>query len=156
MPHLVSIAYRPADIEQRPQDRYARVPVERAKLVEGHGIDGDTKGRFPKRELNVILAEIVEQLRAEGFRAAPGELGEQLVIAGLGPDVLTPGVRLRLGETAVIEITAPRTPCSRFAHIQGRTIKSARGRIGVMARVVCGGDIALGDAVAVVPQNGFA
>jgi MOSC domain-containing protein YiiM len=149
MPHLTSISYRPADVEQRPPDRYARVAVERATLVAGRGIDGDTKGRGGDRQLNVMRAETVERLREEGFRTDPGELGEQLVIAGLGPDTLAPGVRLRLGESAVIEVTRVRTPCGRFAHIQGRTIQAAWGRIGVMARVVCGGDIAVGAAVRV-------
>jgi MOSC domain-containing protein YiiM len=150
MPHLVSITYKPADIEQRPEDHYARVAVERVALVEGRGIDGDTKGHGGDRQLNVMLAETVADLRAEGFRTGPGELGEQLVITGLEPSLLVPGVRLRLGETAVIEVTSPRAPCSRFEHIQGRPIAAASGKIGVMARVVCGGAIAVGEEVAVV------
>jgi MOSC domain-containing protein YiiM len=93
------------------------------------------------------MAEDVEGLRQDGFRTAPGELGEQLVIAGLAPGALAPGARLRLGASAVIEVIKPRTGCSRFAHIQGRPIKVARGRMGVMARVVCGGAVAVGDAV---------
>jgi MOSC domain-containing protein YiiM len=150
VPHLVSIAYRPADIEQRPEDHYARVAVERATLIEGRGIAGDTKGAGGNRQLNVMLAEMVHGLRAEGFRTVPGELGEQLVIAGLEPGLLAPGARLQLGEAAVIEVTTPRTPCSRFEHIQGKPIKAAWGKIGVMARVVCGGEIAIGAEVAVV------
>jgi MOSC domain-containing protein YiiM len=150
VPQIVSITYRPADIEQRPEDHYARVPVERATLIDERGIAGDTKGRGGSRQLNVMLAETVQGLRAEGFRTAPGELGEQLVITGLEPSLLAPGARLRLGEAAVIEVTTPRTPCSRFEHIQGKSIKAAWGNIGVMARVVCGGDIAVGAEVAVV------
>jgi MOSC domain-containing protein YiiM len=147
MPHLVSITYKPADVEQRPQDCFARVALERGALVEGRGIDGDTKGRGGDRQLNVMLAETVERLREDGFRTAPGELGEQLVIAGLGPDALAPGARLRLGDSAVIEITTTRTPCGRFAHVQGKSIKDAWGKIGAMARVVCGGEIAVGVVV---------
>jgi MOSC domain-containing protein YiiM len=147
MPHVVSITYRPADIEQRPPDRYARVALERATLVEDRGIDGDTKGHGGSRQLNVMRAETVERLRADGFRTRPGELGEQLVLAGLEADALSPGARLRLGDTAVIEITTTRTPCERFAHIQGKSIKEAWGRIGAMARVVCGGEIAVGAEV---------
>jgi MOSC domain-containing protein YiiM len=147
MPYLVSITYKPATVEQRPPDHFARVALERAALVEGRGIDGDTKGRGGDRQLNVMLAEIVERLHADGFRTAAGELGEQLVIAGLGPDALAPGARLRLGDAAVIEITMSRTGCSRFAHIQGKSIQDASGKMGAMARVVCGGEIAVGAAV---------
>jgi MOSC domain-containing protein YiiM len=152
VPQIVSITYRPADIEQRPEDHYARVAVERATLIEGRGIAGDTKGHGGNRQLNVLLAEAVAGLRAEGFRTAPGELGEQLVIAGLEPGLLAVGARLRLGEAAVIEVTTPRTPCSRFEHIQGKPIKAAWGKLGAMARVVCGGAIAVGAEVAVAPS----
>jgi MOSC domain-containing protein YiiM len=145
---IVSICYRPAHVELRPQDRYARVPIERARLIVNHGIESDTKGTSKARQLNVMSAEVVERLRQEGFRAAPGELGEQLVIAGLEQNAMTPGTRIRLGASAIIEIGNPRTPCSRFAHIQGKSIKEAWGRIGVLARVVSAGEIAVGDEVA--------
>jgi MOSC domain-containing protein YiiM len=147
MAHITSITYRPANVEQRPPDWYARVPVERVQLVPSHGIEGDTKGSRKDRELNVMLAEIVELLREEGFKTDPGELGEQLVIAGLDPGALSPGVRVRLGASAIIEIGIPRTGCSRFAHIQGKPLKDTRDKMGFMARVIRGGEIAVGDEV---------
>jgi hypothetical protein len=45
VPHVVSIVYKPADVESKPPDHCARVALERAILVEGSGIEGDTKGR---------------------------------------------------------------------------------------------------------------
>lgn len=153
MASVASIAYTPADIEARPAGRYARVAVESAALVVGHGIAGDAKGRRGRRQLNVLLAEAVARLRAEGFKAAPGELGEQLVLTGLDPAALAPGARLRIGAEAVIEVTLPRTPCGRFERVQGKAKESADGRIGVMARVVAGGPIRVGDPVAVEPAG---
>jgi MOSC domain-containing protein YiiM len=149
MPNLVSIAYTPFDVERSPRDHYARVSVEHAQLVAGHGIDGDAKATTGQRQLNVMLAETVDQLRAEGLHTAPGQLGEQLVVAGLNPVDLKPGVQLRLGNEAVIELGKLRTPCDRFAHIQGVPVKSAVGRIGYMARVTVGGQIAVGSLVGV-------
>jgi MOSC domain-containing protein YiiM len=148
MPHIVSISYRPSTVEQKPADHYARVGLERAQLVEGHGIDGDTKGGRDDRHINFMLADILEQLAAKGFRTGPGEMGEQIVIAGLDRAVLANGARLRLGSSAVIEVANSRTGCSRFAHIQGKPIPEARC-MGFMARVVRGGTIAVGDAVLV-------
>ncbi len=147
MAHIASITYRPATIERRPPDRYARVPVERTQLMPSRGIEGDTKGSAKGRELNVMLAETVERLHEEGFKTAPGELGEQLVIAGLASGDLSPGVQVRLGTSAIIEIGIPRTGCSRFAHIQGKSIAATRGKLGFMARVMRGGEITVGDEV---------
>ena len=147
MPHVVSICYTPAGVERRPADRYARIAVAEAALVEDFGIDGDAKGGSDKRQLNVMTAETMARLRAEGFQTAPGELGEQIVVAGVEEAALVPGARLALGDAAVIEVTLPRTGCDRFEHIQGKPKTTAKGRLGVMARVVTGGVVRTGDPV---------
>jgi MOSC domain-containing protein YiiM len=149
MAHIVSIAYTPADIERRPKDYYARTPLESAVLVASHGINGDRKATRGKRQLNIMFAEQVAELRAEGFRAAPGELGEQIVVAGLPVDGVSPGTHLKLGDGALVILDELRTGCGRLAHIQGKPAAAAAGRLGYMARVLAGGPIAVGSPVAV-------
>jgi MOSC domain-containing protein YiiM len=148
-PRVVSIVYSPPGSKRRPQDHYTRVPLERAKLIEFLGIDGDLKSGTGDRQLNVMLAENLAELLAEGFKTSPGELGEQIVISGIPADALVPGARVRLG-SAVIEVTIPRTGCARFETIQGKTKQAAAGRLGVLARVIAGGEIAVGDEVEVL------
>src|SRR5581483_11674133 len=97
------------------------------------------KGGTGKRQLNVMCAEVLDQLRGEGFEVEPGRMGEQLVIAGVPAGSLTVGARVRIGPTAVIEVTLPRTGCERFEQIQGRPKGSVAGRLGVMARVAVSG-----------------
>jgi MOSC domain-containing protein YiiM len=153
MSHVVSLAYKPAELERRPPDRFSRTSVEVVTLAAGHGIAGDTKGGSDGRHLNIMLAETVEQLRAEGYRTAPGELGEQIVLAGLPDSAAGPGVRLRVGASAVIEFVELREPCGRFARVQGRPKNEALGRVGFMARVLVGGEVAVGDAVSMEPPG---
>jgi MOSC domain-containing protein YiiM len=150
MARIVSIAFTPRDVERRPTDHYARVPAERAMLVEQRGIKGDVKGSGGSRQLNVMRAEVLTELASEGRKASPGEMGEQLVIAGLDADALVEGTQLQLGDTAIIEIGIPRTGCSRFEYIQGTSKQSVAGRLGVLARVAVGGEIAVGDQVLVI------
>jgi MOSC domain-containing protein YiiM len=150
MAHVVSIVFTPRDVEvRRPQDRYARASLECARLIEFQGIEGDAKGGTTDRQLNVMLAETLAELDAEGFKTAPGEMGEQIVIAGVEPAALVEGTHIKLGE-AVIEVVKPRTGCARFEMIQGKPRQSAKGRLGVIARVVTGGEVAVGDAVEVL------
>ena len=150
-PRVVSIVYRPRDAaEPKPQGHFARVPLKRARLVEFQGIDGDAKGGATDRQLNIMLAEALAELGAKGFKVAPGEMGEQIVLAGLDPAALVEGARLKLGE-AVIVVGIPRTGCARFEMIQGKLKQDAKGRLGVMARVVTGGEVAVGDPVEVLP-----
>lgn len=154
MSSVVSIAYTPQTVERKPADQYARVTLDRATLVEGRGIEGDVKGAGGSRQLNIMRAETLAELATEGRKIGPGEMGEQLVIAGLEPGILVEGTRLRLGRTATIEIGIPRTGCPRFEHIQGTTKQTVAGRLGVLARVIVGGEIVIGDAVHLSSTNG--
>ena len=147
MAQIVSIVYKPHGIDPRPEDRYARVPLEAATLVAGHGIEGDRKGGKGDRNLNLMSATALGRLAGEGYQTGPGQMGEQIVLGGLDVDTLAPGTRLRLGDEAVIEVVKARTGCSRLEHIQKHTKAEAAGRLGVMARVVAGGLIRVGDAV---------
>src|SRR5262249_44536571 len=101
-------------------------------------------------QLNVMARETLEQLGAEGLRTAPGQMGEQVVASGLAIDRLAPGTRLQLGDEAVIEVAKPRTGCDRLRRIQGCTTAQVAGRLGVIAQVLRGGIIRVGDTVAVV------
>jgi methyl halide transferase len=145
---IASIVHTPAGIDPRPPDHYARVPLQTAILEAGCGIVTDRKGSRPERQLNVMALESLEQLRTKGYRTAPGEMGEQIVLSGIAVDQLAAGARLRLGEAVVIEVVKPRTGCDRLRHIQGCTPAEVAGRLGVMARVLVGGAIQVGDAVA--------
>ncbi len=154
MAQVVSIVYTPRDTERRrPQGHYARVSVERVQLVEFEGIAGDAKGGTGTRQLNIMAVETLAELRAEGFKTEPGEMGEQIVVSGIDPATVTVGSQWRIG-SAVVEVTLPRTGCARFEMIQGKPKDSVRGRLGVMARVVIGGQVAVGDSVELLPAAG--
>ncbi len=147
--NIISICYKPKAV--RSPDAYLRVVRDGVELVAGRGIRGDSKGRSPRRQLNIMSQETVEQLRAEGYRTAPGELGEQIVISGIDVQTLPPGTRLLMGDSAVIEIFSVREPCNRFEHIQGKP--QAYERVGVLAGVITGGQIGIGDVVRVIAAD---
>ena len=91
--------------------------------------------------------ETLEALHEEGFSTQPGQMGEQIVIQGLDMGKLAVGDRLGIGDSAIVEVVSHRTGCQRFEHIQGKTPQQAAGRMGVMAKVVSGGMIVVGDPV---------
>jgi MOSC domain-containing protein YiiM len=153
MAEIYSLVYKPKD-ENAP-DHYTRLPLESARLVVGHGIEGDLNGKGnPARQLNVMSFETLAQLSAEGFKTDPGEMGEQITLRGLDINALESGTRVQLGEQAVIEVIKPRTGCERFEAIQGHLRSDAAGRLGVMARVVVDGVVRVGDPVKVLEAAG--
>jgi MOSC domain-containing protein YiiM len=146
MGKLKSIVYKPKDAEASPTG-YTRVPLQEAQLIAGYGIEGDAKGGSRNRQINIMASEALMQLAEEGFQTHPGALGEQLIVEGVDIDALEAGARLRIGDTACIEIDIPRTGCAVFQRHQNKEPKEAAGRIGMMARVIEGGAIRVGDNV---------
>jgi MOSC domain-containing protein YiiM len=150
---LVAVVYKPADVESRPADHYARAPLAEAVLRAGHGVESDVKGGRADRQVNLTSVENAEALRALGYRAGPGETGEQLVMRGIDVPALKGGDRLRVGETACLEVVNQRTGCLRLQQVQGRPLAGTRDRLGVLARVLVGGVVRVGDAVRVEPAG---
>jgi MOSC domain-containing protein YiiM len=144
---IVSIVHKPEGIDPRPPDHFARVALQTATLEAGRGIVTDCKGSRPERQLNIMSLETLEELRARGYQTGPGEMGEQIIVSGIAVDPLAAGTQLRFGNEVVIEVLKPRTGCERLRQIQGCTPADVAGQLGVMARVVLGGTIQVGDAV---------
>lgn len=152
MGQIISIVYRPRELRAKPFDHFTRVSLDSATLRENYGIDGDAKGGHPERNINIMSHETLAALAEKGFKVAPGQMGEQLVIGELGADLnlLPRGTRLRLGESAVAEVTQPRVGCERFEQIQDISPIEAPNQMGILVRVVVGGQIAVGDSVEIM------
>ena len=145
---IVSIVYKPADAPEA-AGGFTRVPPREARLLQGFGIEGDLKGGSHNRHLNIMSAETTADLQEDGFKVAPGELGEQIVVSGIDVDRLQSGSRLRIGDAAEVEIVTARTGCVTFESHQGKLRQEASGRLGMMANVVSSGIIRVGDPVSV-------
>lgn len=155
MASIYSIVYKPEDEERGTlaTGRYLRVPLQRANLVAGHGIEGDRKGGGnPTRQLNIVSLEWLATQQAKGYKTDPGQFGEQIIVSGVAVESLEPGTRLQLGEEACIEITQHRKGCEKLVAAQGKTIEGL-GPLGAMAKVITSGAVAVGDEVAVIEPS---
>ncbi|HEY0345195.1 MAG TPA: MOSC domain-containing protein [Solirubrobacteraceae bacterium] len=142
------------------------------RLVAGLGVEGDAHlgervkhrsrvRRDPtqpnRRQVHVIHSELHDELRAGGFDVLPGQMGENVTTRGIDLLALPVGTRLRLGDSARVEITGTRNPCTQLERIQpglmaatldhdadGNLIRKA----GVMGIVLEGGEVRPGDGVA--------
>lgn len=66
------------------------------------------------RQVYLIHAELHDELRAAGFDVSAGQMGENVTTRGLDLFGLPTGTRLRLGCTAMIEVTGLRNPCKQL------------------------------------------
>jgi MOSC domain-containing protein YiiM len=95
-----------------------------------------------------------------GRPLAPGLFGENLTTRGLDVNGARIGERWRIG-SAVVQVTAPRTPCSKLAYVMDdpRFVKTFGKalRPGAYLRVIEEGSIAAGDRAEVLsrPDHGL-
>jgi MOSC domain-containing protein YiiM len=117
-------------------------PLERADAVVGHGLDGCAHGR-PDGKRDVLFAS-AEHLRAVGVD--PGATRENFTVEGEDVEQWPLGQRVAVGE-AIFEVTMRCDPCERMEQLRPGLRRELDGRRGMLARVVEGGEVAVGDAI---------
>jgi MOSC domain-containing protein YiiM len=142
-------------------------------LLAGLGVEGDAHAgetvqhrsrvaRDPSRpnlrQVHLIHSELHDELSDAGFRLSPGQMGENVTTRGVDLLALPVGSRLRLGDSALVEITGLRNPCKQLEGIQAGLMEAVLDRdedgelvrkAGVMAVVLEGGEVRPGDPIAV-------
>jgi MOSC domain-containing protein YiiM len=138
-----------------------KLAVGRAEITRS-GLVGDRQENLkhhggPDRALCLYCLEAIEKLQAEGHPIAPGSTGENLTLAGLDWNALTPGVFLELGPEVVIEIASYTVPCKtiRGSFREGGFTRISQklhpGWSRLYARVLREGWVSVGDAVRILP-----
>lgn len=135
------------------------VPVASARAVEGRGLEGDRyaagEGSFsrwpgPARDLTLIAAEALADAASEfGVAMGAGEHRRNVVVEGLDLRAVTGG-EITVGE-ARLAVVRPCAPCKYLVRVTGqaRAFDALVGRGGVRCAILAGGQIAVGDEVAV-------
>lgn len=137
----------------RPERGAAVIPLDEARLIEDRGVEGDRASTRPsgKRQVSLVQAEHLEVIARWVRRDAidPALLRRNLVVSGVNLLALA-RKRFRVGE-CVLQGTGECHPCSKMEAALGDGGYAAmRGHGGILARVVVGGVIRLGDEVAIV------
>jgi MOSC domain-containing protein YiiM len=113
----------------------------------------------PDQAVLLLSEEILADLRAEGWPVQAGDLGENLLVAGLPPDALEPGTTVRLGDV-VLQVSKACDPCTALytlpyvgAERGPEFLRLMNGRRGWFARVLRGGTVGVDTPVEVMPRG---
>jgi MOSC domain-containing protein YiiM len=160
-------------VSRSPEHSFGKPVQERIRLLAGLGVEGDAHlgetvkhrsrvRRDPSqpnlRQVHLIHAELLGELRQAGFDLMPGQLGENVTTRGLDLLGLPTGTRLQLGE-ALVEVTGLRNPCAQMDDLQPGLMAATLGRddqgnlvrkAGVMAIVLTGGEVSPGDPIRII------
>ncbi|WKV70113.1 MOSC domain-containing protein [Streptomyces sp. PCS3-D2] len=148
------------------------------RLLTGLGVEGDVHAgmtvkhrsrvaqdptRPNLRQVHLIHEELFAEVGEEGFKVAPGELGENITTGGIDLLGLPVGTLLRMGGSAVLEVTGLRNPCLQINIFRDGLLKQVVGRdeagngvrkAGIMSIVREGGVVRPGDTIEVELPNG--
>ena len=86
------------------------------------------------------------------FGLAPGRVRENITTRGVALHDLALGTRVRAG-SATFEITKHCTPCEFIEDIQPGLREKIEGHRWMLARVIEGGELRVGDVVEVIKSN---
>lgn len=153
---------------------FSKEPQLSIHLLAGLGVEGDghagvtvqhlydkrkDAGRANLRQVHLLHAELFAELDQKGLHVRPGDIGENVTTAGIDLLRLPVGTRLRLGVSAVVEVTGLRNPCVQMDRFlpglmaatldrddKGQTVMKS----GIMGIVLESGMVHAGDAIEVI------
>jgi hypothetical protein len=165
-------------VSRSPGHTLVKTNHDRISVIAGLGIDGDVHqgetlkhsfrrlrfGSQPNlRQVHLIHAELLDELRERGFDVDAGQMGENITTRAIDLLALPTGTRLHIGVSAVVEVSGLRHPCGQLNRIQPGLMKAvlerdAAGKLirkaGVFAVALRSGDLRPGDPIAIELPRG--
>ena len=136
-----------ARVKETPSD-----PVSEATAISGKGLEGDRSCS----ESNMRQVLFMDQETLAKLELEPGRIKENITTAGLDLSQVEAGQVVFIGDRAsgnpvTMEIVGPCEPCQKMDAIRPGLRKILDGQRGMLAIVLNGGAIKVGDAVTVEP-----
>jgi MOSC domain-containing protein YiiM len=127
--------------------------AQKAVLVKGHGIQDDAHAGTPVRQVSLLPMESVRGQIADAkaknasVQIRPGIYAENITTEGINLAALKIGDKLRVGRTAVLQISKIGKECHQHCAIYHQVGDCIMPREGIFGEVLEGGDIAVGDPI---------
>ena len=122
-------------------------PVQEATAISGLGLEGDRSAY----EGNMRQVLFMNKETLDEFGLAPGQVKENITVTGLDLSQTKEGQVFFIGDDVTMEIVGDCEPCGKMDAIQPGLKYKLDGRRGMLAMVINGGRIKVGDPVRVEP-----
>jgi len=130
-----------------------KVNVPEAELRTDFGIIGDAHAGNWHRQVSLLGAESIDKMTEKGAKVAPGNFAENITTEGIELLALEVGTKLKLGQSARLEITQFGKKCHSRCEIFEQVGDCIMPREGVFAKVTRAGRLAVGDVIEVVDRR---
>lgn len=126
-----------------------KTPGETGTLVVGSGFAGDAHAGDWHRQVSLLAEESIAKMQAKGLDVDAGDFAENITTSGIDLVSLPVGTRVRVGAT-LLEVTQIGKECHTKCAIYYQAGDCVMPKEGIFAIVIEGGDVSVGDEIAVV------
>lgn len=120
-------------------------------LKENYGLLQDAHAsEKSSRQVSLLSIESMEKMGSRGISIEPGIFAENITTQGIDLTLLKPGVRIALGEEAIVEVTQIGKECHTRCEIYTQIGECIMPEEGVFAKVLQGGKVKHGDRIAIL------
>ncbi|MCP4669279.1 MAG: MOSC domain-containing protein, partial [Deltaproteobacteria bacterium] len=99
------------------------------------------------RQVSFLASESIEKARGQGLNVTFGDFAENIATQGIDWLEVPLGTRIRVGDSALVEITQIGKECHNKCAIYYQAGDCIMPREGIFARVIQGGTIRCGDRI---------
>lgn len=130
-----------------------KTQVEEISVISDHGIEGDAHAGPWHRQLSFLASESIDKARAQGLDVTFGDFAENIATSGVDWNKIPIGTRLRLGDSALVEVTQIGKECHNKCAIYHKVGDCIMPSEGIFSRVINGGKIRVGDKIIIVNNS---
>ena len=131
-----------ARVKETPSD-----PVQEATAISGMGLEGDRSCRAD----NVRQVLLMDKETLDRMDLAPGQIKENITTSGVDLTVAKAGHVFFIGDEVTMEVVGDCEPCGKMDAIRPGLREGLNGRRGMLATVINGGSIKVGDSIRLEP-----
>lgn len=125
--------------------------IGKAQLIEEFGLQNDAHAGKWHRQVSLLSYEVIEAFKAKGAPITDGAFGENLIVSGFDFKNLSVGTRFACNDV-ILEMTQIGKECHHGCEIRRIMGDCIMPREGVFARVIHGGEIAVGDEMTLIER----
>lgn len=125
-----------------------KTPGTEGVLVENRGFDGDAHAGDWHRQVSLLAEESIAKMQAKGLDVDAGDFAENITTRGIDLVSLPVGTRLKVGGT-LLQVSQIGKECHTKCAIYYQAGDCVMPKEGIFAIVLEGGDVAVGDEIAV-------
>ena len=136
------VALHIARVKGTPSD-----PVDAATAISSQGLEGDRSCSAD----NTRQVLVMDRETLDHFELKPGQIKENITTSGLDLSQAKAGEVFFIGDSVTMEVVGECQPCGKMDAIRPGLREQLGGRRGMLAMVINGGPIKIGDSIRIEP-----